>query len=106
MMIYMIIILMSFFVFLFVIAVLSGTFLATMAEAGETVAASGSASAQSFMGSVDIFLYNRVFCHAALIQGFFSGLAAGVMGEGRVVAGLKYSALMVLIAWVAFRFFL
>jgi len=106
MMIYMIIVLMSFFVFLFVIAVLSGTFLATMAEAGETVAASGSTSAQSFMGSVDIFLYNRVFCHAALIQGFFSGLAAGVMGEGRVVAGLKYSALMVLIAWVAFRFFL
>ncbi|WP_067072923.1 type II secretion system F family protein [Methanoculleus horonobensis] len=104
MMIYMIIIVMSFFVFLFVIGVLSSTFLTTMAEAGEAVAASGSSSAQSFMGNVDLFLYNRLFCHSALIQGFFSGLAAGIMGEGRMVAGLKYSALMVLIAWIAFRF--
>lgn len=102
MMIYMIIILMSFFVFLFVIGVLSSTFLTTMAEAGEAVAASG--SSQTFMGTVDLFLYNRIFSHSALIQGFFSGLAAGIMGEGRVVGGLKYSALMVLIAWVAFRF--
>ncbi|MCT8336905.1 type II secretion system F family protein [Methanoculleus sp. Afa-1] len=106
MMIYMIIVVMSFFVFLFVIGVLSGTFLTTMAEAGEAVAASGSSSAQSFMGNVDLFLYNRIFSHSALIQGFFSGLAAGIMGEGRVVAGLKYSAIMVLIAWIAFRFFI
>jgi len=104
MMIYMIIVLLSFFVFLFVIAVLSSTFLSTMAEAGKAVATSGAAS--QFMGSVDLFLYNRLFCHAALMQGFFSGLAAGVMGEGRVVAGLKYSAIMIIITWVAFRFFI
>ncbi|MDD5419408.1 MAG: type II secretion system F family protein [Methanomicrobiaceae archaeon] len=106
MLIYMIIVVMSFFVFLFVIAVLSSTFLSTMAEAGEAISASGSAQASQFMGMVDLFLYNRLFCHAALLQGIFSGLAAGVMGEGRVVAGLKYSALMVLITWVAFRFFI
>ena len=104
MMIYMIIIVMSFFVFLFVIGVLSSTFLSTMAEAGEAVSASG--SSQTFMGNVDLFLYNRLFSHSALIQGFFSGLAAGIMGEGRVLAGLKYSAAMVLIAWIAFRFFI
>ncbi|WP_292517280.1 type II secretion system F family protein [Methanoculleus sp.] len=104
MMIYMIIIVMSFFVFLFVIGVLSSTFLTTMAEAGAAVAASG--SSQTFMGTVDLFLYNRLFSHAALIQGFFSGLGAGVMGEGRVLGGLKYAAVMVLIAWIAFRFFI
>ena len=104
MMIYMVIVVMSFFVFLFVIGVLSSTFLTTMAEAGEAVAASG--SSQAFIGTVDLFLYNRLFCHSGLIQGFFSGLAAGVMGEGRVLAGLKYAAIMVLIAWVAFRFFI
>jgi flagellar protein FlaJ len=104
MMIYMVIIVMSFFVFLFVIGVLSSTFLTTMAEAGEAVAASG--SSQAFIGTVDLFLYNRIFCHSALIQGFFSGLAAGVMGEGRVLGGLKYSAIMVMIAWIAFRFFI
>lgn len=104
MMIYVVIVVMSFFVFLFVIGVLSSTFLTTMAEAGEAVAASG--SSQAFIGTVDLFLYNRLFCHAALIQGFFSGLAAGVMGEGRALAGLKYAAVMVLIAWIAFRFFI
>lgn len=104
MMIYEIIVVMSFFVFLFVIGVLSSTFLTTMAEAGEAVAASG--SSQAFIGIVDLFLYNRLFCHAALIQGFFSGLAAGVMGEGRALAGLKYAAIMVMIAWIAFRFFI
>ncbi|WP_332448856.1 type II secretion system F family protein [Methanoculleus sp.] len=104
MMIYMVIVVMSFFVFLFVIGVLSSTFLTTMAEAGEAVAKSG--SSQAFIGTVDLFLYNRIFCHSGLIQGFFSGLAAGVMGEGRVLAGLKYAAIMVLIAWVAFRFFI
>jgi flagellar protein FlaJ len=54
---------------------------------------------------VDLPLYTRLFTHAALIQGFFSGLVAGQMGEGRAVAGLKYSVLMVLIAWIMFRFF-
>ncbi len=102
MLIYMIIILLSFFVFLFVIAVLSSTFLSTMAEAGQAVLASGAAG--QFMGNVNLFLYNRLFSHAALMQGFFSGLVAGIMGEGRAIAGLKYSALMVIIAWVAFRF--
>ncbi|MDD2472367.1 MULTISPECIES: type II secretion system F family protein [unclassified Methanoculleus] len=102
--IYVVIVIMSFFVFLFVIGVLSSTFLTTMAEAGEAVAASG--SSQKFIGTVDLFLYNRLFCHSGMIQGFFSGLAAGVMGEGRVLAGLKYAAVMVLVAWVAFRFFI
>jgi len=29
---------------------------------------------------------------------------AGQMGEGRVTAGLKYSAIMLLISWIIFRF--
>jgi len=41
-----------------------------------------------------------------MIQGFFSGLCAGQMGEGRVVAGLKYAAIMLIISWVVFRFFI
>jgi flagellar protein FlaJ len=41
-----------------------------------------------------------------MMQGFFSGLVAGQMGEGRFVAGLKYSAMMLIIAWATFRFFI
>lgn len=106
MLIYVVIVLVSFLVFLFVIYVLVSTFLTTMATAGaaQSAAGGGSSSAQ-FIKNLDIALYSRIFSHAAMIQGFFSGLVAGQMGEGRATAGLKYSVIMLLIAWVAFRFF-
>ena len=103
MLIYVIIVLVSFAVFLFVIAILVSTFLTTMATAGASAASAG---ARWFMGQIDLFAYKRLFSHAAMLQGFFSGLVAGQMGEGRVIAGLKYSAIMLLIAWVTFRFFI
>ncbi len=102
MLIYVVIVLVSFAVFLFVIAILVSTFLTTMATAGATAAAAG---AHGFMGRIDLPLYKRLFTHAAMLQGFFSGLVAGQMGEARFVAGLKYSAIMLIIAWVTFRFF-
>jgi flagellar protein FlaJ len=101
MIIYVVIVLVSFAVFLFVIAILVSSFLKTMAAAGATASAAG---ASGFMGKIDLFLYKRLFSHAAMLQGFFSGLVAGQMGEGRFVGGLKYSAVMLLIAWVVFRF--
>lgn len=104
MFIYVIIVLVSFAVFLFVIAILVSTFLTTMATAG--VAAQSSGAGSQFMGRIDLPAYKRLFAHAAMIQGFFSGLCAGQMGEGRAIAGLKYSAVMLIIAWVTFRFFI
>ncbi len=35
--------------------------------------------------------YKRLFFHAAMIQGLFAGILAGVMGEGRWMSGLKYA---------------
>lgn len=105
MLIYVIIVIVSFFVFLFVIAVMTGTFLATMAEAGAAVSATGQGGG-TFGGRIDLFFYNRLFSHAAMIQGFFSGLVAGQMGESNAISGLKYSVIMVAIAWIAFRFFI
>jgi flagellar protein FlaJ len=103
MLIYMVIVLVSFMVFLFVIAILVSTFLTTMAQAGAAAAGSGGSQ---FIGEVDIFFYKRLFSHAAMIQGFFSGLVAGQMGEGEALAGVKYSVLMLAIAWITFRFFI
>jgi len=104
MLIYMVIVIISFLVFLFVIAILVSTFLTTMATAGAAAAKAG--AGRQFIGSVDIFFYKRLFSHAAMIQGFFSGLVAGQMGEGEASAGIKYSILMLLIAWITFRFFI
>jgi archaeal flagellar protein FlaJ len=103
MIIYVIIVLVAFFVFCFVIAILVSSFLTTMATAGAKATASG---ATGFGGIIDLFLYKRLFAHAAMLQGFFSGLVAGQMGEGRFVSGLKYSAFMLIVAWVTFRFFI
>ncbi len=103
MIIYVVIVLIAFAVFLFVIAILVASFLTTMATAGAKASGSG---AVGFGGVVDLFLYKRLFSHAALLQGFFSGLVAGQMGEGRFVSGLKYSAIMLFLAWVTFRFFI
>ncbi len=104
MLIYIVIVLISFLVFVFVIYILVTTFLSVMATAGSAASAVGSAGAQ-FGANVDLALYTRLFAHAAILQGLFSGLVAGQMGEGRAVAGLKYSIIMVVIAWVMFRFF-
>lgn len=104
MLIYIVIVLISFLVFVFVIYILVTTFLTVMATAGSAASAVGAAGAQ-FGANVDLALYSRLFAHAAILQGLFSGLVAGQMGEGRAVAGLKYSIIMVLIAWIMFRFF-
>jgi flagellar protein FlaJ len=48
----------------------------------------------------------RTFFHLTLIQGFFGGLVAGKMGEGSMSAGLKHSLIMMLLGYVALKFFL
>ena len=103
MMIYIVIIYMSFFVFVIVIFVISTTFLAEMAAAGERMAESGAQG--GFLGSFDLDAYTQLFKHAAIIQGVSSGLMAGAMGEGSVMAGLKHSIIMMTIGYVIFTMF-
>ena len=50
-------------------------------------------------------MYNRLFFHGALIQGFTSGLIAGVMGEESVLSGLKHSVIMMTIGYILFTMF-
>ncbi len=46
--------------------------------------------------------YRTSFFHMVLIQGFFSGLIAGQLGEGSPVAGLKHSMFMLVAAIIVF----
>jgi len=101
MMIYIIIIYISFLVFVGVIYVITDSFLTKMAEAGEQMAASGGNA--GLLGAFDLDAYKRLFFHASLIQGFCSGLIAGVMGEGSVLSGLKHSIIMVTVALLIFK---
>ncbi|MBN2110827.1 MAG: type II secretion system F family protein [Methanosarcinaceae archaeon] len=105
MMIYIVIIYISFLVFVGVIYVISTTFLSEMAEAGRQMAESGS-GAGGFLGSFDLEAYTQLFKHAAIIQGLSSGLMAGAMGEGSVMAGLKHSTVMIIIGYTIFTLFI
>ncbi len=76
-----------------------------MVKAGEKTVASGSRAVPLSLNRATLGAYNRLFFHGALIQGFCSGLIAGVMGEGSVLSGLKHSVIMVTIAYLLFNLF-
>ena len=103
MIIYTVIILISFLVFLFVIVVLQRQFLSVMAEEAAGFD-SGQGGGGFAIDEVPVDTYNMIFFHASVIQGFFSGLVAGQMGEDHVLSGLKYGIVMTLIAVVVFLF--
>jgi len=104
MMIYIVIIYISFLVFVGVIYVISTTFLTEMAAAGKQMAESGGQG--GFLGNFDLDAYTQLFKHAAIIQGLSSGLMAGAMGEGNIMAGLKHSTIMIIIGYVIFTLFI
>lgn len=110
MLIYVVIIFMSFCVFIYCVYTLSASFIPVMASASSSNAASGQYSAytssMTFIQSFNPDDYNRLFFHAAIIQGLFAGILAGVMGEGRVMSGLKYGIIMMIIAYVMFALFI
>lgn len=105
MFIYIIIIYMSFIIFIGIIYVISATFLEQMVKAGERVTSSGSRAISMSLTREGLADYNRIFFHGALIQGVCSGLIAGVMGEGSALSGLKHSVIMVTIGYLLFKLF-
>lgn len=105
MLIYIIIIYISFLVFIGIIYVISSTFLTEMVKAGENIKSSGAGAVPMSLDRAKMAVYNRLFFHGALIQGFTSGLIAGVMGEGSVLSGLKHSVIMMTIGYILFTMF-
>ncbi len=92
---YIAIIYVALFVFLFTIVILFKTFF-TGVEGVALFSMPSSSPAD----------LQRIFLHLTLVQGFFSGLVAGKMGEGSVSAGLKHSLVMMLLGYVALKVFL
>ena len=97
MFVYVFIIYVAFFVFLFTIYVLAAHFLTSM-----TGSFSEAASDLTMINIYDMDMYTMLFFHAALIQGFCSGLVAGKMSTGSISSGLKHSVIMMLISYVVF----
>jgi archaeal flagellar protein FlaJ len=104
MFIYTAIVYLSFFVFIFVIAVLTTQFLPVLANV--SIGGAPISGALSGMGSVPVKTISRLLYHACLVQAIFSGLIAGQMGESSISAGVKHSCILLIIALVIFNYVL
>ncbi|MHA1154483.1 MAG: type II secretion system F family protein [Candidatus Heimdallarchaeota archaeon] len=93
----------AFIIFLLVIVVLFQTFFYPMALMYENFQDSGLGGVQMGLPPTVLESYKTLFLHMTMIEGLFSGLVAGKMGEGKAKAGLKHSAIMVLIGWITYK---
>ena len=94
----------SYFVFLAVILIMSYVFLPMMKEAAEATSGGNlpSGVGQFAVSEEDLSLYNMLFFHALVVQGFFAGIVTGKIGEGKAVAGLKHSLFFIVVAVIAY----
>ncbi|MCS7119331.1 MAG: type II secretion system F family protein [Archaeoglobaceae archaeon] len=89
---YLIIIYLAFGVFLYTTFVLMNNMFSVLA------------STPSQFAYLDLIELEKIFMETSLLIAIFSGLAGGIMGEGRVEAGLKHIFLLLMITYVFFKF--
>ncbi|MGM0448342.1 MAG: type II secretion system F family protein [Methanobacteriota archaeon] len=112
---YLIVIYISFLVFLGIIAALSVSFIPAIEAAGvpgtggslpETGSGTGlpggPGGIADGIGDIDVDAYEQLFFHAAAIQAVCSGLVAGQLGEGSVRDGVKHVVVLLALTLVAF----
>ncbi|WP_267640079.1 type II secretion system F family protein [Haloarchaeobius amylolyticus] len=111
---YMVVVYLAFFVFLFIVVVLSIVLIPSLPEGGTTAAMNatggGTASAQNVpavggvgqTGSIDKDEYILVFFHTTIIQGLLSGLVAGQLSSGDIRTGAKHAAILIAMAYATF----
>jgi flagellar protein FlaJ len=113
---YLLVIYISFLVFLGIVVALTVSFIPAIGAAsagglatggpGGAAGAGGAIPSDLFGGlsSVDPDAYATIFFHLSVIQGVCSGLVAGQLGEGDVRDGLKHATAMLVLAYVVFLF--
>ncbi len=106
MMTYLVVIYVSFFVFLVIVAAINQVLIPSLPDTVPTPAGGGSTRLPSGssqfdqLGSVNKAAYSLVFFHGAMIQAAFAGFIAGQLGEGSLRDGAKHAAIMVTIAYI------
>ena len=101
---YVVIVLISFGLYLFMLVVIDRFFLAQLAVLPEVEVTAG-VFGQALNATIDRSQYRLLLLHAALVQGFGAGLVAGELGEGSWASGLKYSLASILVATGVFALF-
>jgi flagellar protein FlaJ len=106
MLIYLAIIYLAFAVFIFVVGVIVTMFLPILLKGGTQAALSATSAGPKAGQALSAVTFRLLVYHACLIQAVFSGLLAGMMGEGSLTAGVKHVCILLLIALVAFNTFI
>jgi flagellar protein FlaJ len=107
---YLMVIYISFFVFIGIVFALSSSFIPAIDNANLGSASGGglpggvSSSVFGGLGSVDTSAYTLIFFHAAVMQAIFSGLVAGQLGEGNIADGAKHVVILLGLTVIAFVF--
>ncbi|WP_435185008.1 type II secretion system F family protein [Halobellus sp. EA9] len=105
---YLVVIYVSFFVFLGIVVALTVSFIPAIEAASQSAGGAAGDIAGVDTGifgglqDVDTDAYELLFFHTAAIQGLCSGLVAGQLGEGSVMDGLKHASFLLTVAYVVF----
>ncbi|WP_181692521.1 type II secretion system F family protein [Natronomonas sp. LN261] len=100
---YIVVVYISFLVFLVVIAALENVLIPSLPDAS-AFSGGGGAGPISGVSGGDRDAYRLVFFHTAVIQSVLSGIAAGVMGNGSLEDGMKHTTIMLSITYVVLVF--
>jgi len=96
--VYTVTIYMIYLLLLFIILILSES----LAPAVPKMQAAGQFLGGS-VGTLTEFEFRQLMFHVCLVEGFFAGIIAGQMGEGKLTAGVKHAVILVLITLLAFQ---
>ena len=91
----------GFLVYLAVIVLIDTSYLQPIGQMATDAQSQGAGDLLT-VSTVPVDQYRTIFFHSALIQGAGSGLLAGKLAENDVLAGLKYSIVLVAIALAVF----
>ncbi len=100
--VYTIVIYTTFFVFLFVIAVMYNQFVPEIISATEKANEGALAGASIVSGGVSLDDYRTLYFSASMVQAIGNGIVAGLMGSGSIVLGLRHSFIMSLTTYITF----
>ncbi len=98
---YLMIIYISFFVFLAVVIALASMFLPKLYEA-----ASGAGQLIGGGAGLTLESYRFIYIATALSQAIGSGIVAGSLAEGKAIAGLRHGTIMIIITYIVFKLML
>ena len=99
MFLYVVIIYITIFVFLFVSYTIIKNFLAAFSGLNVT-------SVGGFVVMVDVSFIKEIFFETTIIVALLSGIIAGVIGEGKITAGIKHSYIFLIASYIMYTYFI